>query len=118
MVEVVAIAWVYGLSSLQGDIDFMLGIRISWYWRICWGLLIPLSLSAILIYSLCNNAQLLHEGVAYPNSAIVSGWALSAFALSFLPLCALHAVWKAGKPDTTWKEVSRQHRFMWSLILT
>ncbi|KAH7947800.1 hypothetical protein HPB52_015930 [Rhipicephalus sanguineus] len=42
--EVVGLVWVYGWKNICGDIGYMLGKPISWYWKITWGFLTPVSL--------------------------------------------------------------------------
>jgi len=59
MVEVSVVAWVYGLSSLDSDIRFMLKrSSLSIYWRICWGFIIPGGLGTLLAYSAIQGLDL------------------------------------------------------------
>lgn len=37
IVEVAAVAWVYGLTNFCRDVEFMLGIKLGFYWKFCWG---------------------------------------------------------------------------------
>ena len=70
ILEVAGIVWVYGLSNFLSDIEFMLNMKIGWYWKICWGAVIPVGLSVILLYSLIIAEELTYNGVPYPTSAI------------------------------------------------
>ena len=63
--QVIAVSWVYGLKNICRDLEFMLKIKLSWYWKICWGFITPVSLSILLVYELVNFQPL--EG--YPMSA-------------------------------------------------
>jgi len=70
IVEVGAVAWIYGLTNVCRDIEFMLGIKLGFYWKFCWGFFIPVGLSVILIYSFIANQELKHNGISFPMSAI------------------------------------------------
>jgi len=91
-VEVAAIAWVYGLNNFISDIEFMLGIRVGWYWKFCWGFFVPVGLTVILFYSLATEGRLQHDKMDYPDAAIACGWMIAAVALLTLPAFAFHAV--------------------------
>jgi len=69
-IEVMGVAWGYGLWNFISDIEFMLNMKLGWYWKICWGLLIPVGLTFILIYSLATDEQLTYNGVDYPTAAM------------------------------------------------
>lgn len=60
VMEVVAIQWVYGVNRFCKDIEFMLGRKTGWYWRICWAGVIPIALIAILIYMMASHKPLMH----------------------------------------------------------
>jgi solute carrier family 6 amino acid transporter-like protein 5/7/9/14 len=70
IVEVGAVAWVYGLTNVCRDIEFMLGIKLGIYWKFCWGFFIPVGLTVILVYSFITSHELTHNGSAFPPSAI------------------------------------------------
>ncbi|KAK8785901.1 hypothetical protein V5799_007735 [Amblyomma americanum] len=42
--EVVGVVWIYGWKNIVEDIEYMLEASISWYWKITWGVLSPVSL--------------------------------------------------------------------------
>lgn len=70
MLEVAAISWVYGLNSFCQDIEFMLGRKVGWYWKLCWGFVIPVFLFVILIYAMATQGQLKYNEIPYPSSAV------------------------------------------------
>lgn len=74
MVEVAAVSWIYGLNNFCRDIHFMLGIQVGWYWKACWGAIIPVGLLVILVYALATMGRLTFGDVAYPDSAIGRGF--------------------------------------------
>ena len=72
-VEVIAINWVYGTNTMTRDFNFMLNIRLSVYWRFCWGVLCPLLLPILFLYMLFTQAGV--PNIPFP--AQVAGWCIS-----------------------------------------
>lgn len=68
--EIVGIAWVYGVSKFCTDVEFMLNMKIGWFYRFCWGLIIPVTLVTVLVYSLLTSPTLTHAGVPFPDVAL------------------------------------------------
>jgi len=48
----------------------MTGRKPGWYWKICWGFIIPVGLLAILVYTLATQEELTHDGASYPIIAL------------------------------------------------
>ncbi|OXA55700.1 Sodium-dependent nutrient amino acid transporter 1 [Folsomia candida] len=125
MLEVGAVSWVYGLSNFCNDIEFMLNRKVGWYWRVCWGFIIPVGLFAILVYYMVTRETFKSGGVEYPNIGIICGWLLSAFAILLVPAFGLHSVLtrKAGtfsekfmeslKPSKHWGPQNPRLRKEW-----
>lgn len=82
-VEIVAIAWVYGANRVTTDINFMLGTRLSVYWRFCWGVFCPLCLPVILLYALITQTGM-PEDMSMEAHGI--GIALASFGVLLIPL--------------------------------
>ncbi|XP_077487301.1 sodium-dependent nutrient amino acid transporter 1-like [Amblyomma americanum] len=80
--EVVGLMWIYGIRNVVRDFEYMLNGKISWYWKITWGFITPVSLIAIFIY---GNAT---EGSAssLPPLGQTIGWVLAAIAIGQVPL--------------------------------
>ncbi|XP_043280535.1 sodium-dependent nutrient amino acid transporter 1-like isoform X2 [Venturia canescens] len=85
IMEISGIFWVYGLENFLDDVEFMLQRRPTAYWRICWGLITPILLVAILVYTIATLTPLTYAGVSYPESAHVVGWTLFAFGVLQIP---------------------------------
>lgn len=84
--ELLAVSWVYGrfvykfkifdiefiLSTITGikrfceDIKFMVGLNTGLYWRLCWGVITPGLMLAVLIYTLIDLKPLTYKNVEYP----------------------------------------------------
>lgn len=100
--ECVGIIWVYGLKNFARDVEFMLNKRVSWYWKICWGFIIPPLLTSVMLYSIITGARLTHNGHSFPNIAIWCGWGITGLSLVTVPIFAVYAVYKE---KGTFKEV-------------
>ena len=70
VLEVIGIIWFYGINNFIQDIEFMLDRKIGWYWKICWGGIIPVGLSVILVYSLVVTEPLTYNDQDYPTPAL------------------------------------------------
>ncbi|SPP74041.1 sodium-dependent nutrient amino acid transporter 1 isoform X2 [Drosophila guanche] len=90
--ELVAIGWVYGVKRLCRDVQFMLGIKTSLYYRICWAVVTPLLMFTILIYTLARYEPLKYKDYTYQSGVYVFGWCLSAFGVGQVLFWAIPAV--------------------------
>ncbi|XP_011213288.2 sodium-dependent nutrient amino acid transporter 1 isoform X2 [Bactrocera dorsalis] len=84
--EIVGITWFYGLRNFCDDVEFMTNRKVSIYWRLCWGIITPLLLAVIFIYSLAVMEPLTYAGWSYPTSAEIVGWILLLIGFLQFPL--------------------------------
>ncbi|XP_017490368.1 PREDICTED: sodium-dependent nutrient amino acid transporter 1-like, partial [Rhagoletis zephyria] len=89
--ELIAVGWIYGVKTLCHDVYFMLGIKTSLYYRICWGLITPAFMAAVLIYTLVNYTPLQYNGYTYQDGLYIFGWCVSGFG------CGQLLVWAIGE---------------------
>ena len=73
-VEVIAINWIYGTSTLTRDFNFMLNTQLSVYWRFCWGVLCPVLLPLLFLYVLFTQAGI----PKLPTGAQIAGMIVAA----------------------------------------
>ncbi|XP_062534252.1 sodium-dependent nutrient amino acid transporter 1-like isoform X1 [Armigeres subalbatus] len=100
--EMITFAWIYGVGRLCRDIEFMLGIKTGLYWRLCWGLLTPAMLIAILLYHIATYGPFTYNGYVFSNGMYAFGWCVFAVGVLQLPAWALHAVLHRKEPS--WKD--------------
>ncbi|XP_035704721.1 sodium-dependent nutrient amino acid transporter 1-like [Folsomia candida] len=93
--EVIGVAWFYGIYNFIGDIEFMLGIKLGLFWKICWGVLAPFILMFILVYSLIVE-KLEYNGIPFPSAAKGAGWMLAVVAIGCFVTGAIHAMRKVS----------------------
>jgi len=96
--EVIAVQWVYGVGNFCQDIEFMLGRKTGWYWRVCWAFIIPVSLLVIFFYVVIANEPLTHGPYVFGAGAIGFGMMLVAVALGMVPLCFFLGIYKQKEP--------------------
>ncbi|CAG7629239.1 unnamed protein product [Allacma fusca] len=95
MLEGVAIGWVYGVNNWITDLEFMVNVRLGWYWKICWAGFVPVGLGVILVYTLATETRWTMNKLEYPDSAIALGWLLSSFGMALIPLLGAFAIKKS-----------------------
>lgn len=82
--QLITFCWIYGVDRLCFDIQFMLGFKTGWYWRICWSIVTPALMIAIFIYFVVELAQssdpITYKDQPYPN-VVYSEFFLSNFLL-------------------------------------
>lgn len=58
-----------GLENLCLDIEYMLGVKTSFYWRCCWGVIMPAMMITVFIYALATSETLkFGEDYYYPTA--------------------------------------------------
>ncbi|KAI8120513.1 Sodium-dependent nutrient amino acid transporter 1 [Lucilia cuprina] len=92
--EIITAGWIYGVKNICRDIKFMLNIKTSLYFRICWSIITPVFMIAILIYTLVEYKPLEYNGVKYPEYIYVLGWCVSAFCIGQLLIWACITIYK------------------------
>ncbi|KAI5651871.1 sodium:neurotransmitter symporter family domain-containing protein [Phthorimaea operculella] len=86
IVEIVAIFWIYGLENLCLDIEFMLNMKTSVYWRFCWGIITPGILIVVFIFALISSDEPKHGDYVYPFAGYASGYAMMVVGIILIPI--------------------------------
>ncbi|KAG7302653.1 hypothetical protein JYU34_012604 [Plutella xylostella] len=95
IVETIGVFWIYGLENLCIDIEFMLGIKTSWYWRVCWSIVTPAIMITVFMYTLITTESLVFgDGYVYPNGAYVAGTLLQYAGIALIPIFIMFSLWK------------------------
>ncbi|KAJ1524970.1 hypothetical protein ONE63_009822 [Megalurothrips usitatus] len=102
IVECCSLVWIYGLRRLCSDLEFMLGYKPGFYWRITWGFFAPVILTVIFVYSLVDYKPLRYEQYDYPDWADVLGWMLALASMIQIPFWAVVQTMRQKGP--TFKE--------------
>lgn len=72
VLEMITVFWIYGLSNFINDVEFMLGGRPSFYWRLCWAFITPILMIVILIYTVVTYESPTYDNMPFPDYAY--GW--------------------------------------------
>lgn len=100
--ETIAVFWIYGLENLCVDIEFMLGIKTSWYWRICWSIVTPIVMITVFMYAMVTTEALVFGGTyVYPSGAYIAGNMLQYIGMALIPIFIVASVWKYTSPTFT-----------------
>ncbi|KAK2587417.1 hypothetical protein KPH14_003131 [Odynerus spinipes] len=92
VLEMVTIFWIYGLSNFLNDIEFMLGTRPTFYWRMCWSVITPVLMIVILIYTIVSYQPPTYDGMLFPDYAYGIGWLLLGMGLSLIIGCFIYTL--------------------------
>ncbi|PSN36336.1 Sodium-dependent nutrient amino acid transporter 1 [Blattella germanica] len=93
-IEMIGIAWIYGMDNFCNDLEFMVGKKISPYWRFCWGIITPILMIVILVYSIAIMQPETYQDKPFPTSSYAAGWILFAFGVLQFPIWALVAIFR------------------------
>ncbi|KAH9633370.1 hypothetical protein HF086_004084 [Spodoptera exigua] len=75
------------LENLCLDIEYMLGIKTSFYWRCCWGVIMPAMMIVVFVYALATSETLkFGEDYYYPTAGYVSGYMMLFVGVAFVPI--------------------------------
>ncbi|XP_018580348.1 sodium-dependent nutrient amino acid transporter 1 [Anoplophora glabripennis] len=78
ILEITAVMWLYGLDNFLLDLQFMTSHKAGLYWRICWGLIMPVLLMVIFIYFVATLQPLTYgiDDLVYPDGIMAFGWCI------------------------------------------
>jgi len=114
--EIIVLNYIYRTSNLVRDLQFMIGMKLNVYWKVCWSFVIPISLSGILAFY----KPVEYAGTALPVSAQVSGVMVTTIGLLIAIIYFIHSVvrsWgrKTGvlSPLESWGPRNLKDRIRW-----
>lgn len=99
--ECVGVCYCYGIKRFSDDIEFMTGSRPNIFWKICWMVVTPVAMLAILIASIVlmsqgkasyyawNQDKATYEKVPYPDWAVFIVVLLVLMSVVFIPGVAI-----------------------------
>lgn len=81
-IELIGVVWIYGLENVCWDVEFMLKRKVSAFWRISWGVVMPIVLIiigyqfAVICYVDSTQMTYGENKESYPLLVMVLGWSL------------------------------------------
>lgn len=100
LLEVSAISYVYGIQRFCRDIETMIGPWYTWYWKICWLGVTPLSIVFILIYSWIKYQPVKYNNYHFPKWAEDLGWLISFSSIVAVPCVIVYKLVTERKGHT------------------
>ncbi|KAK9889615.1 hypothetical protein WA026_006989 [Henosepilachna vigintioctopunctata] len=92
--QTIALSWIFGVEQLCDCIEQMMGIRPSWFWKMTWKYISPVSMTVILISQCIQFRTLSYGDYNYPIWANILGLCLSLASMMWIPLYAVYYVIK------------------------
>lgn len=125
--ELAAVIWIYGLENICWDLEFMLGHRISIYWRLSWGVITPFLMIIIFIYYLTDYRNPIYGIHGFPIGFLIFGWAIFVFGLLQVIFWALlefvlnckkgqdifEIIKSSFRPNEEWGPKNKVHKENW-----
>uniref|UniRef100_A0A8D0WJ82 Transporter n=1 Tax=Sus scrofa TaxID=9823 RepID=A0A8D0WJ82_PIG len=90
LLEVIGVAWFYGVWQFSDDIKQMTGQRPSLYWRLCWKFISPCFLLFVVVVSIATFRPPHYGAYVFPEWANALGWAIAASSMSVAPVYAAY----------------------------
>ncbi|XP_057565505.1 sodium-dependent dopamine transporter [Hippopotamus amphibius kiboko] len=88
--EVIGVAWFYGVWQFSDDIKQMTGQRPSLYWRLCWKFISPCFLLFVVAVSIATSRPPHYGAYVFPEWANALGWTIAASSMSVVPIYAAY----------------------------
>ncbi|XP_035288524.1 sodium- and chloride-dependent GABA transporter ine [Anguilla anguilla] len=91
--EVVAVCWIYGVKRLSQNIEEMTGKKPSIFFTMCWIVISPIIVAAILVFSVIQFKPARYDSYVYPPWAQGIGWIIAMASIIWIPIAAVHTLW-------------------------
>ncbi|XP_034097306.1 sodium- and chloride-dependent glycine transporter 1 [Drosophila albomicans] len=90
LVEVIMVAFIYGIDNFMTDVEFMLGKRPALFWKIAWKYITPIVLTFVLFTSIIFLRKITYNGIEYPTWAVAIGWLSFVSSIILIPLYVVY----------------------------
>lgn len=107
--EACVFAWVYTAKRLMKDIEEMIGSKLYMHWWVCWTIITPLLLIAILIFNIYDTTPLNYGDYVLPDWAQTLGWLMAVVSVVVIPIFMIYEIAKSYK-DPEYKSLSFRER--------
>ncbi|XP_022337036.2 sodium- and chloride-dependent glycine transporter 1-like [Crassostrea virginica] len=111
--EVIALAWIYGVRRIYKDLETMTGSPPILLWKIMWLFVTPIVILAIWIVSLTQFTHVEYGDYKYPSYAVGIGWIIALLSLIMIPMGMASTLFK-----TRDRSASLVQRFWMSIEAT
>ncbi|KAG8202006.1 hypothetical protein JTE90_010377 [Oedothorax gibbosus] len=93
--EAIGVAWIYGLDRFCDNIQEMMGFTPGLFWRLCWKIISPFFLVAVIVSAIISNTTLQYQDYVYPQWAVGLGWGFALSSVAMVPIVAIYKLCKA-----------------------
>ena len=121
----ISVFYVYGLGKFIRDANFMLNRNLGRYWKVCWGFIVPGTLSFLFLYLIGTFSVPKYGDKVFPDSAIICGILLVVISLIQVPMGGIYSYfksenssfvskfWGLTKPTKNWGPLDDKMRNEW-----
>lgn len=104
--EIIAIAWVYGVSRLCKNVETMNNQSPGLYFKFCWKIAAPALIISVWIFYLIDYEPPTYNNghYQYPSWAVALGWFITSLSILCIPIFIIYIFLKSE--GDTWWEVS------------
>ncbi|XP_055593807.1 sodium- and chloride-dependent glycine transporter 1 [Uranotaenia lowii] len=74
LIEVIGVAWIYGIANFIRDVEFMIDRPVARFWALALKYVTPSILTFMFFTTIIFNTEATYNGVIYPRWAIAVGW--------------------------------------------
>ena len=95
LIEVVIVAWIYGVNNFFDDIRKM-GMKIpkavEYYWKACWCFITPIVLLFLIIMYFVEHQPFSSGSYVFPKGIQVMGWLVPLATVAVIPIGGIHEI--------------------------
>ncbi|CAL1274531.1 unnamed protein product [Larinioides sclopetarius] len=88
--EAIGVAWIYGLDRFCDNIHEMMSFTPGLFWRLCWKIISPFFLVAVIVSAIISNSTLQYQDYVYPSWAVGLGWGFALSSVAMVPIVATY----------------------------
>ncbi|EDV22242.1 uncharacterized protein TRIADDRAFT_29421, partial [Trichoplax adhaerens] len=103
LIEIIMISYIYGINRYIGNIARITEKSVWVNWKICWFLLTPIMIGAVLIFSIIYYSPITYgKSIPYPWWGEFIGWLMAGMCIACI---VIPAIYKLCKADGSFMEV-------------
>lgn len=82
ILQIGGIIWIYGLQNFCWDVEFMLGRKVTLFWRVSWAIVTPGIMIIIFIYNMAMLENPTYGSKQFPTEYLAVGWIIFTIGIS------------------------------------
>ncbi|KAG1673888.1 Sodium- and chloride-dependent glycine transporter 2 [Nymphon striatum] len=119
IIELMTVAFIYGVKRFVSDIELMLDIKLGLYWKITWTVTAPFLTLAVVIYSFILHQPSVYGKKPLPGWMNDIGWGVVVISMIPVPIVMVMEILKNRKSSRVTFKIQSHLRFyqqLWKVI--